>query len=81
MVPRMINPIKWVTNVLFFVLAVYAAVYGVTYAYRLHYLANIVALWLVVLHFSVRSGGFFNSVGSLFESENDIETADGKKRP
>ncbi len=81
MVPRMTNKVKWITNVLFFVLAVYAAVYGVTYAYRLHYLANIVALWLVVLHFSGKSGAFLNGVGSLFEGDNDLETADGKKRP
>jgi glycosylphosphatidylinositol deacylase len=81
MVPRMANQVKWITNVLFFVLAVYAAVYGVTYAYRLHYLANIVALWLVILHFSVRPGFSINGIGSLFEAENDLETADVKKRP
>jgi glycosylphosphatidylinositol deacylase len=81
MVPRMANQVKWITNVLFFVLAVYAAVYGVTYAYRLHYLANIVALWLVVLHFSVRPGFSFSGISSLFEAENDLETADVKKRP
>jgi glycosylphosphatidylinositol deacylase len=50
MVPVMRN-FKWTTNILFFVLAVYAAVYGMTYAYRLHYIANIIALWLVLLHF------------------------------
>lgn len=81
MVPKMANQVKWITNVLFFVLAVYAAVYGVTYAYRLHYLANIVALWLVILHFSVRPGFSINGIGSLFEAENDLETADVKKRP
>lgn len=80
-VPRMTNKVKWITNVLFFVLAVYAAVYGVTYAYRLHYLANIVALWLVVLHFSVKSGVVFNGIGNVFEGDNDLETADEKKRP
>lgn len=47
---------RWATNMLFFVLAVYAALYGMTYAYRLHYIANIIALWLVVLHFGVGSG-------------------------
>ena len=81
MVPRMANQVKWITNVLFFVLAVYAAVYGVTYAYRLHYLANIVALWLVILHFSVKPGFSLRGIGSLFETDNDLETADVKKRP
>lgn len=50
MVPAM-RKFKWTTNVLFFILAVYAAVFGMTYAYRLHYIANIIALWLVGLHF------------------------------
>jgi hypothetical protein len=52
MVPS-VRSVRWATNVLFFTLAVYAAVYGMTYAYRLHYIANIIALWLVLLHFSV----------------------------
>jgi GPI inositol-deacylase len=80
MVPRMVNQVKWITNILFFVLAVYAAVYGVTYAYRLHYLANIVAFWLVILHFSAK-GFSFNAIRNIFDAENDLETADVKKRP
>jgi GPI inositol-deacylase len=79
-VPRMVNQVKWITNILLFVLAVYAAVYGVTYAYRLHYLANIVAFWLVILHFSVK-GFCFNAIGSNFDTENNLGTADVKKRP
>ncbi len=51
MVPS-VRSFRWATNLLFFVLAVYAALYGMTYAYRLHYIANIIALWLVLLHFS-----------------------------
>ena len=51
MVPS-VRSFRWATNLLFFVLAVYAALYGMTYAYRLHYIANIIALWLVFLHFS-----------------------------
>jgi hypothetical protein len=51
MVPS-IRSFRWATNLLFFALAVYAALYGMTYAYRLHYIANIIALWLVVLHFA-----------------------------
>ena len=80
MVPRMVNQVKWITNILLFVLAVYAAVYGVTYAYRLHYLANIVAFWFVILHFSVK-GFSFNAIGNIFDTENDLGTADVKKRP
>jgi len=53
MVPPL-QKLKWTTNLLFFALAVYAAVYGMTFAYRLHYIANIIALWLVLIHFSAR---------------------------
>ncbi|KIW58440.1 hypothetical protein PV05_02961 [Exophiala xenobiotica] len=51
MVPS-VRSLRWATNLLFFALAVYSALYGMTYAYRLHYIANIIALWLVLLHFS-----------------------------
>lgn len=53
MVPQL-QKFRWTTNFLFFSLAVYAAVYGMTFAYRLHYIANIIALWLVLIHFSAR---------------------------
>lgn len=39
-----------VTNILLFTLALYAAVYGVTYAYLLHHLVNGLCAWLVVIH-------------------------------
>jgi GPI inositol-deacylase len=51
---------RLVTNVGFFALAVYAAVYGMTYAYRLHWIACVVAGWLSVLHWlggSINIGG------------------------
>ena len=63
---------------MFFFLAVYAAVYGVTYAYLLHHLANIVAAWLVAVHFS----GHNFSLSSLSQI---LEVGDGegdvKKQP
>lgn len=57
---QMVPPLqkfRWTTNFLFFALAVYAAVYGMTFAYRLHYIANIIALWLVLIHFSAKKSG------------------------
>lgn len=33
-------------------MAVYSALYGVTYAYQLHHVVNIVMAWLVAIHFS-----------------------------
>lgn len=50
MIPRVGSRLKHVTSALLFGIAVYAAVYGVSYAYRLHYLANLVAFWLAILH-------------------------------
>ena len=35
---------------IFFVIATYSAVYGVTYAYLLHHLANILAAWFVGIY-------------------------------
>ena len=81
MVPKMTAPTKWVTNILFFVFSAYAAVYGVTFAYRLHHLANIVALWLVCLHFSTTPGFPLGALGRLFEKEADPGTTDIKKMP
>lgn len=47
-VPRL----RHITNILFFLLAVYAALFGITFAYQLHVLANLVCAWLVIVHFS-----------------------------
>jgi GPI inositol-deacylase len=55
MVPRVTNRFKHVTSILFFGIAVYAAMYGVTYAYMLHHLVNFAAAWLVAIHSSTSS--------------------------
>ncbi|KAL2261714.1 hypothetical protein VTK26DRAFT_3536 [Humicola hyalothermophila] len=58
MVPRVGNRFKHVTSVLLFGIAVYAAIYGVSYAYTLHYLANLLAFWLAMLHLASDSWTF-----------------------
>lgn len=45
-----IDRLRYVTNILTFAFALYAAVYGVTYAYRLHHLVNALCAWLFLLH-------------------------------
>ena len=55
MVPRVTSRLHHLTSVFFFCIAVYAAVYGMTYAYMLHYLVNFVAAWLVAIHSSASS--------------------------
>ncbi|KAF2742115.1 PGAP1-domain-containing protein [Sporormia fimetaria CBS 119925] len=56
---RMVPPARlhlgFLTNALLFGFAAYAAVYGVSYAYVLHQLANGFAAWLVALHFDASS--------------------------
>ncbi|EXF78844.1 hypothetical protein CFIO01_12731 [Colletotrichum fioriniae PJ7] len=50
MVPRVTGRMRYLTSVLLFGTAIYAAVYGISYAYMLHYLVNLIAAWLVVVH-------------------------------
>ena len=67
---------RWATNLLFFALAVYASMYGMTYAYRLHYIANIIALWLVCLHFGV-GGGYKYAHGNEQVSVSPVGSGKG----
>jgi hypothetical protein len=66
MVPRVTSRLRYVTSVLLFGIAVYAAVYGVSYAYMLHYLVNIVAGWLVIIHLTADSWSLSGFTG-LYE--------------
>ena len=50
MVPRVTGRLRHVTSVLLFGTAVHAAIYGVSYAYTVHGLVNLIAAWLVVIH-------------------------------
>jgi hypothetical protein len=50
------NRAKHITYTLLFCLAGYSALYGVSYAYLLHHVANIFSAWLVIIYLA--SGGF-----------------------
>lgn len=87
MVPRVRH--RWrrashLSGALFLGIAVYAAVYGVSYAYVLHHLVNLVAAWLVIVHSTAASVGggpgswSLASLGLLFD--NDERPADDRKR-
>ncbi|KAK5156159.1 GPI inositol deacylase [Recurvomyces mirabilis] len=52
MVPRVTSRVRYITNISTFGFALYAAVYGVTYAYRLHHMANALCAWLFIIHLS-----------------------------
>jgi glycosylphosphatidylinositol deacylase len=78
MVPRVRPPLSMFTNVFLFAIGAYAAVYGVTYAYVLHHLANILCAWLVTIHFDVSETSSY-VIASVMESES-IES-ESKKLP
>jgi glycosylphosphatidylinositol deacylase len=88
MTPRVTGRARFITNVLTFLSALYAAIYGVTYAYRLHHLLNILAAWLFAIHLSSNPGAI--SLGHLATSaaspssnrlSEDATGQDVKKRP
>ncbi|KAL9000380.1 MAG: hypothetical protein Q9169_000897 [Polycauliona sp. 2 TL-2023] len=78
MIPRASVRLTYVTSLLLFSLAVYAAVYGTTFAHLLHHIVNGVAAWLVALHFS---GSDLSLSGLTRILDGDDNDGDGKKRP
>lgn len=82
MIPRMTSRARWVNHILFFGLAVYAAVYGVTYAYGLHHIVNGVCAWLVAVHFS-NSEFSLQGLSQMLEGggSDEIDDRGAKKRP
>ncbi|KAF2837239.1 GPI inositol-deacylase-like protein [Patellaria atrata CBS 101060] len=78
MIPRVTNRLRYCTNILLFGLAIYAAIYGATYAYLLHQLANILYAWLITIHFSTSSFSLHRLTRLLEGTENEGLV---KKRP
>lgn len=77
MVPRLRGGWRFVTSILLFGIAMYAAVYGVTYAYMLHHLVNIAVAWLVAIH---SSDAAWNLAGirGIFEADSIEDRKRGK---
>ena len=80
MIPRLSG--TWgrhVTDLSFFGLAVYAAVYGISYAYMLHHIVNGVCAWLVAVHVWGNGGVDFKGVRDVLEGgaseEGDVKEA------
>ncbi|UNI22091.1 GPI inositol deacylase [Purpureocillium takamizusanense] len=76
MVPQIPSGLRHVTSILLFGTALCAAVYGVSHAYVLHYLVNVVAAWLVVLH-STSDSWSLTTLGAMFEED----AGDDRKGP
>jgi GPI inositol-deacylase len=77
MVPRVTSRLRHLTSFLLFGIAIYAAVYGVSHAYMLHYLINIVAAWLVAIHSTTDS---FSVAGmrAMFDGDLSEDRKQGK---
>ncbi|KAI0506215.1 PGAP1-like protein-domain-containing protein [Xylaria bambusicola] len=81
MIPAVTSRLRHLTNVLFFATAVYAAVYGVSYAYVLHYLVNLIAAWLVAIHATADSWAIAGIKSLLVEdSPSTSDCKQSKKR-
>ncbi len=82
MITRVTSKARYITDTFFFILAVYAAVYGVTYAYALHHLVNFVCAWLVAVHFS-SSEVSLQGLSQILEGGggDDVDDRGAKKRP
>ena len=59
----------------------YAALYGVSFAYRLHHLANLVCAWLVLVHSSTSAWSLRKVTQMLGGADGADEKSDPKKRP
>jgi GPI inositol-deacylase len=70
MVPQVTSRLRHLTGALLFGTAIYAAIYGISYAYMLHYIVNLIAAWLVVVH-STSGSWSWNNIGSMFGTVED----------
>lgn len=66
--------------------AIYAAAYGVTYAYRMHYLVNALCFWLFLVHLSngpisLASLAQYITGSSPASAQPAAPSRQGKKRP
>ncbi|KAL4892476.1 PGAP1-domain-containing protein [Aspergillus ambiguus] len=83
MIPRVTTRLKYITSSILFSIAIYAAVYGVSYAYLLHHLANIFAAWLVGIYLS-SSGLSVRRLWRILEGDegsSNAEPGSMKKKP
>ena len=75
MIPRLHpnNPFRHVTNVAFFALACYAAVYGVSFAYMLHHFVNGVCAWLVGVHVFGAGGVNLRRFKGMLDGHGEVD--------
>lgn len=83
-IPRLQGLWRLITNLGLFCIACYAAVYGVSFAYVLHWLVNGFCAWIAVVQFVpvlVRRGRGFEGVGGEGVAMATWRDKGAKKRP
>jgi GPI inositol-deacylase len=78
MVPPMQSQLRYVTFSILLVLAMYAALYGVSFAYTLHQVANIFCAWLVLVLWFTGSWELEKMIGDVVSG---TEESRNEKRP
>ncbi|KAI6087961.1 PGAP1-domain-containing protein [Hypoxylon rubiginosum] len=77
MIPPVTSRLRHVTSVMLFGISMYAGIYGVSQAYMLHYLVNLVAAWLVAMH-STSDSWTLAGLSSMLDSESTEDHKQGK---
>ena len=77
MVPRVTTRLRYVVTCLLLGLAVASALYGVSYAYMIHHLVNVVVAWLVIVH-SMGDSDVWSSTAFTELFENSTDRKQGK---
>lgn len=77
MVPRVTTRLRYVVTCLLLGLSIAAALYGVSYAYMIHHLVNVVVAWLVIVH-STGDSEVWSSTAFAELFENGPDRKQGK---
>lgn len=60
-------------------MAAYAAIYGVTYAYVLHHIVNVIAAWLMIVYYASGRESGLKGVARLLENKESVVEYKGKE--
>lgn len=60
-------------------MAAYAAIYGVTYAYVLHHIVNVIFAWLMVVYYANGRESGFKGVARLLENKESVDAKGGAR--
>jgi len=55
-------------------MAAYAAIYGVTYAYVLHHIVNVISAWLMIVYYASGRESGFKGVARLLGNKEGVDS-------